>query len=334
MTSKERYLNLLAGRPVDFYPRIPILMRYAAEHIGSNYGAFTADHHVMVSANVRCAADFGLDQLSTISDPLRETEGFGGKVAYDAASGVHLTAPLMPGEIDLSLLVQRPNPLTATRMRDRIDAVADYHRDHADSHSIMGWVEGAAAEAADIRGAENFFADLLSEPADIGKLMDLCLANAINFGLAQIGRGADTIGIGDAVASQVSAATYAELILPREQALVAALRAGGAKIRLHICGDITHLLPGIATLNVDLLDVDHMVDLRRVRAIVGPRVTLGANLDPVADILRGTPEEIRRRSSAARAQAGPQFMVCAGCEIPSGTPAENLRALCEPLPVS
>jgi uroporphyrinogen decarboxylase len=28
--------------------------------------------------------------------------------------------------------------------------------------------------------------------------------------------------------------------------------------------------------------------------------------------------------------AGNPYMVNAGCEIPSGTPPENLRALCEP----
>jgi uroporphyrinogen-III decarboxylase len=31
-------------------------------------------------------------------------------------------------------------------------------------------------------------------------------------------------------------------------------------------------------------------------------------------------------------QAGTPFMVCAGCEIPSRTPVENLRAFCEPVP--
>ncbi|MDR1190926.1 MAG: uroporphyrinogen decarboxylase family protein [Verrucomicrobiales bacterium] len=333
MTSKERYLNLLDGQPVDFIPRVPILMRYAAEYIGSNYGAFTADHRVLVAANVRCAADFGFDQLNTMSDPLRETEGFGGKVAYDATTGVHLIEPLMPDEIDLSLLVTHPDPLKATRMRDRIDAVADYHRTHGDTHSIMGWVEGAAAEAADIRGAENFFADLLTEPEAIDGLMDLCLENAINFARIQIDQGADTIGIGDAVASQVSFDTYARHILPREQKLVAALHAAGVKVRLHICGNITHILPGLATLGIDVIDIDHMVDLRAAREALGPRVVLSANLDPVADILRGTPASIRQRLEAARAQAGPAFIVNAGCEIPSGTPPENLRALCEPLAI-
>ena len=331
MTSKERYLNTLAGQPVDFYPRIPILMQYAAEHIGSNYGAFTADHRVLVEANARCAADFGIDQLNTMSDPYRETEGYGAKVIYSPDHGVRLEQLLMPDEIDLALLT-RPHPETSTRMRDRMDAVRQYVKDYGHTHSIMGWVEGAAAEAADIRGAENFFVDLLTEPEAVSALMDYCLDVAIEYGLAQIALGADTIGIGDAVASQVSAATYEEFILPREQRLVAELKRAGAKVRLHICGNITHLLPGLATLGLDVIDIDHMVDLAKVREALGPRVVLGANLDPVTDILRGNPADIRRRLLELRQIAGHAFIINAGCEIPSGTPVANLKALCEPLP--
>lgn len=108
-------------------------------------------------------------------------------------------------------------------------------------------------------------------------------------------------------------------------------QANGAKVRLHICGNITHILPGIAQLNIDVLDVDHMVDLRETRAIVGSRVALCANLDPVHDILEGTPEKIRAALRRAYEESGNPFMVNAGCEIPSGTPVENLKALCEPI---
>jgi uroporphyrinogen-III decarboxylase len=106
----------------------------------------------------------------------------------------------------------------------------------------------------------------------------------------------------------------------------------GALTRLHICGNITHLLDGIATLGIDVLDVDHMVDLELARRKVGSRVALAGNMDPVTDILRGTPQAIRARLQRDYERVGNPFLVNAGCEIPPGTPPENLRALCEPLP--
>jgi hypothetical protein len=38
MTPRERYLAVLHGGRPDVLPRLPILMQFAAEYIGSNYG--------------------------------------------------------------------------------------------------------------------------------------------------------------------------------------------------------------------------------------------------------------------------------------------------------
>jgi uroporphyrinogen decarboxylase len=101
---------------------------------------------------------------------------------------------------------------------------------------------------------------------------------------------------------------------------------------LHICGKITHLLPGIADLDINILDVDHMVNMATVRDTVDNRVTLAGNMDPVTGVLNGTPAAIKNAVSIAYEEVGNPFMVNAGCEIPSGTPTENLRALCGLVP--
>ena len=152
------------------------------------------------------------------------------------------------------------------------------------------------------------------------------------FAQAQIDAGADTIGIGDAAASRVSPRVYQKLILPRQKRLIQAVKDLGAFVRLHICGNITHLLPGIAELNIDILDVDYMVDMSAVRQALGEKVALAGNIDPVSGVLRGTPVAIRATMLKTYHTVGNPYMVTAGCEIPSGTTVENLKALCEPIP--
>jgi uroporphyrinogen-III decarboxylase len=100
---------------------------------------------------------------------------------------------------------------------------------------------------------------------------------------------------------------------------------------MHICGDITLLLPGLAEVAPDVLDCDRMVNLARARQAMPFGTVLTGNLDPVSDVLRGTPASIRQAVIRAYAEAGNPFFVNAGCEIPSGTPVENLKALCEPI---
>jgi MtaA/CmuA family methyltransferase len=330
MSGYERYIGVLSGQPVDCLPRTPILMQYAAEYIGSDYAAFASDYRVLVEANEECAKEFGIDQLSCISDPYRETQGFGSTVEYIKDGPPRSTQPLQDSK-DLSSLL-KPEPLTSGRMLDRIKAVEAYKKDLQGQYSILGWIEGPAAEAADLRGVTTFMIDLMDDEVFASELMDVCVDVGIAFAEAQVAAGADTIGIGDAVASQVDPHTYETLIQPREKRLVKAIKDTGAHVKLHICGNITHLLPGIADLGVDILDVDHMVTMSTVRDAVGDRVTLTGNLDPVSVVRNGTPTAIRDGIVSAYEEVGNPYMINAGCEIPSGTPVENLRALCEPVP--
>lgn len=331
MTGKERYLAMLEGQPVDFVPRVPILMQFAAEHIGSNYGAFAGDYRVLAEANLRCAEDFGMDQLSAISDPYRETAGFGGQVEFVRDGVPRCPHPPLEDSKDLDRLA-RPDPRRSPRMLDRVQAVEQMAAREAGRYSVMGWIEGPAAEAADLRGVQTFLLDLLDDEPFAEALMDRCVEVGIAFARAQLEAGADTVGIGDAIASQVSPDIYHRLIQPRQKQLVRAIKAAAGRVRLHICGNISHLLDGIADLGVDVLDVDHMVDMARVRRAVGSRVTLAGNIDPVSAVLQSRPDAIRRAVRQVYRQVGNPFLVNAGCEIPAGTPPENLRALCEPLP--
>ncbi len=329
MNSLERYLATIRGDRVDHYARLPILMRYAAEQIGRHYGEFCADYRVLVEANLRCAQEFGIDQMNTMSDPYRETHAFGGQITY-VPDGVPLCAPPLENTLDLSALAE-PDPLHSARMADRVNAVRTFREKVGKRYSVMGWVEGPAAEAADLRTVGNFFLDLMDDEGYAGSLMDRCVEVGVEFARRQIQAGADTIGIGDAVCSQVSPELYERAILPREMRLVKAIKAMGAIVRLHICGNVTHLLPGMAELACDVVDIDHMVDLGAARRVLGPKAVLTGNVGPVSGVLYSTPERIREAVSACIDQAGWPYMVNAGCEIPSGTPPENLKALCEPV---
>ena len=75
-----------------------------------------------------------------------------------------------------------------------------------------------------------------------------------------------------------------------------------------------------------------MVKVSTVRDAVGDRVAIAGNIDPVSAVQDGTPSSIRETILKIYSEVGNPYIVNAGCEIPSGTPPENLRALCEPVP--
>jgi len=330
VNSFERYRATVIGEGTDILPRVPILMQFAAEYIGSNYGAFAADHRVLVEANIRCMEQFGFDQVSCISDPYRETQGFGGEIQYLTDSVPRCVAPPLAEAKDLSRL-QAPDPSKSERMLDRVEAAGEFAERLGGQCSVLGWIEGPGAEAADLREVMNFLIDTMDDVPFCCDLMDRCVEVGVAFAKAQIEAGVDTVGIGDAIASQVTPDFYDAHIQPRERRLVQAIRDMGAWTKLHICGDISPILSGVAELGVDILDVDHMVDLVAVREAVGSAVVIAGNVDPVSCVRQGTPSGIRDAIKRCYEAVGNPFMVNAGCEIPAGTPVENVRAFCEPI---
>ncbi len=331
MNGFERYLGMVRGQPVDMLPRLPILMGWAARYIGRDYAAFASDYRVLVEANLRCAQDFGFEQVSAISDPFRETSAFGAPLAYQSETPPRCLRLPLGDSKDLTRL-EHPDPATSPRMVDRIRAVESFRERVGGQCSILGWIEGPAAEAADLRGVTTFFLDLVDDPEFCRELMRLCVDVGLEFALAQLRAGADTIGIGDAVVSQISPAMYRNLVFPEEKRLVEGIHAAGGLVRLHICGNISRHLAQIAELGVDLVDIDSMVDMGRARELLGPATTLVGNLDPVRAVLDSTPPDIEGALRGIYARVGNPYATGAGCEVPLGTPAENLRALCAPIP--
>ena len=329
MNGFQRYMGMVRGRKVDIVPRIPILMHFAARHIHASYADFARDYRVLFEANKRLVLDFGFEQLDIMSDPYRETSAFGGQITYRESGVPRCTAPLEDSK-DLGLLA-RPDPGKSERLKNALNCLDAYREFGYHRYSITGWVEGPAAEAADVRGVSNFLLDLLEDEPFACDLMDLCSDVAIEFAKAQLEHGCDTIGMGDAIASQISPGIYERLVGPREKRIVDAIRAAGGLARLHVCGNINHLIPIIAGVGVDILDCDWQVDMKRARRILGPKVTLTGNLDPVSAVMKSTPEKIHAAFRGIYEEVGNPYFVNAGCEIPAETPSENLRAVCEPI---
>jgi uroporphyrinogen-III decarboxylase len=68
------------------------------------------------------------------------------------------------------------------------------------------------------------------------------------------------------------------------------------------------------------------VDMGKAAREFGERVSFLGNFDPVAVMLQGSPEDVYHATIECMKAGGPRSISGAGCEIPDGTPAENLRA--------
>ena len=327
MNKKKLYQDLLEG--IKEKERVffrPILMHFAARFNNTTYGRFASDYKVLVESNIRAMEYFDTDMVSLISDPYRETSAFGAPVEY-IDEGVPRCMEKIVKTIDDVINLKRPDLYKSERTLDRIRGAEYFQKLLKGTVPVSGWIEGPLAEACDLTGVSEMLLNLMIDPDFSNALMDKCLVTAKDFAKAQIEAGCDLIGIGDAICSQIDKDTYDLYLKQKHIELISYIHDCGASVKLHICGDTTHLLESLSDLNTDIIDLDWQVDLDKGREILGNNVVIGGNINPVL-VQDKSEEEVYSMSRILVDKYKDQkYMLAAGCEITVLTPHQNLMAM-------
>jgi MtaA/CmuA family methyltransferase len=327
MDKKQLFLSLLDGEtPRERVFFRPILMHFAARFNNTTYGKFASDYKTLVDSNIRAMEHFDTDMVSLISDPYRETSAFGAHVEY-IEEGVPRCLDLIVKTEDDVLSLPDPDVYKCERTLDRINGASLFQQRLKGTIPVGGWIEGPLAEACDMAGVDTMLIRMMTDPDFTNRLMDKCLVLAKKFAKAQVEAGCDLIGIGDAICSQIDRVTYELFVRDRHAELISFVHECGVPVKLHICGNISHLLESIRTVNTDIIDLDWHVDIDEARRILGNNVVIGGNLNPVL-VQDKTAGEVYSLSKALTDRYKNQkYLLAAGCEITVLTPHENLMAM-------
>ncbi len=304
----------------------PLLMHFAARFIGKTYAEFASDHKVLVEANLRCLDQFDLDSVGLISDPYRETSAFGARIEYVKEGVPKCTEPII-STIDDVRALKNPNLFRSGRTFDRIMAARELYKATGGSVPIIGWIEGPLAEACNLTGVSEMLLKLMIDQDFARMLLEKTTITAKEFAKTQIEAGCNIIGMGDAICSQISADDYQTYVKHLHKEVIDYIHSLGAYVKLHICGDIRHLLNDIKDIGTDILDVDWMVDMDLAHDILGEHILRCGNIDPVfiqnnnQEVIAATTRQLIEK------EKGRGFIFSAGCEITVDTPHANLLAM-------
>jgi MtaA/CmuA family methyltransferase len=329
MTGKE-YLEYMrkGSYPSKRTMFVPILMHFIARYAGGNYAGFASDYRFLVEANLRALEKFDIDMVGLISDPYRETSAFGARIQY-IPEGVPRCLDLVIQSAEDVRRLGSPDVYKCERTLDRILGAELLSKRVNGEVPVFGWIEGPMAEACDLAGIEQFMIMTMMDPDTANILLDKCLLMAKDFAKAQIDAGCDIIGIGDAICSQIDPLTYETFVKERHREIISFIHANGALVKMHICGDITHLFPLINDLGIDILDLDWQINPQHAFEVMGPDVIRCGNIDP-RFVKDKNPDEIFTACKLlCDNEKGRKFILSAGCEIIVTTPAENLLAMRE-----
>ena len=98
---------------------------------------------------------------------------------------------------------------------------------------------------------------------------------------------------------------------------------------LHICGRANHLVELMCKTGVTGLSLDSPTDITRIKDKVPPDIIILGNLAPVDVLMMKKPDEVREATlGLLRAMEDvPNFGLLSGCDLPVGTPMENIEAM-------
>jgi MtaA/CmuA family methyltransferase len=335
MTHRERFMAALKGEHADRVPVFPLLMFLAVDRAGITYREYATNGRALAEAQLLVQERFEPDAITACSDAFRVSgdlaQFLGGEMVYPVDKPPYLRRPLITSATDLDKL-GRPDPTNPkNRMGDRVLGVSELVKAVAGNVAVLGWIDMPFAEACSVCGVSEFMVLLMDDPSLAHRILDHLTRIVIDFALAQVEAGADMIGAGDAATSLISPDMYSEFALPYEQEVCRAIHEARGLVKLHVCGDTTHLLDKMATCGADLFNVDHLVPLSKARDVYAAHdKCFKGNLDPVSHVMQATPDQCRGLALECISLAqGTKYMLSAGCEIPAETPDEVFQAFCD-----
>jgi hypothetical protein len=211
-------------------------------------------------------------------------------------------------------------------------------REKAPDVSVHGEAFSPFSQLCEAVGVDATMLALRAEPERVRACLEALCDGTVALLAGHAAAGADAVLISSAYAGGglISTRHYREFVLPFEVRVVAGFKARcpGTPVYTHTCGrlgDRLELLEETGTDGIDTLDPPPLgdVDLAEAKRRVGGRLFLKGNVDPVATVLRGTPDEVR--GDAARririGAPGGGYILSTACSVPPGAPPENVMQL-------
>lgn len=266
---------------------------------------------------------FQLDFIRTITDLVHECEVFGAKVEFPTMSPPHVVKPPFS---DINQLVRSQKLLSSNRYDKYLESYRTIKgsTDTPLISSLTGplTILGSLIPYTQLKASLQNEDGLIAAGIKAVASQSLILIEKLN----QVTP--DILMISDPLASFLEPEVFKNLLIPYYN-LLSAHFCGSTVV--HICGDITKLLPLLNTINCSGFSIDEMVDINNaIINIQSDKILLG-NISPIKTMVKGSREKVKRETSVLNSLAikHSNLVPATGCTLPHYTPLTNIKAFLE-----
>lgn len=217
----------------------------------------------------------------------------------------------------------------ACRTREYVEAVGRMAEKSSDKPVFAGCI-GPFTLAARLQDVTEALMNCYDEPEMVHTVLKKNTAFLISYLKAFKAAGANGVILAEPLTGILSPDLADEFSHPYVKQVIAQVQDEDFLVIYHNCGDrVPALLEGIRALGAGSYHLGNAVNIKAVLPEFPEDVLVFGNIDPVGQLLNGTPETISEAVGKLLDECGtyPNFVPSTGCDVPPEAPWENIQAL-------
>lgn len=333
MSGMERMMAYAKGEEVDHIPLTVGGGETMAHFLGYTVGEFRRSFEVQCEVLEYCAKNFAGSMMGSAPMGLKGIgEALGSTIKYPENSLDYVDDFILKDYDmipELKGKINRDNPF----VQQKLAKMHKYKEHYGEKFPVATNVAGPLTTAVSIRKTELVMKDMIKRPDDVHRLLDLAVSASLDWlKIVKEEFGTCMAGFAEPAAANnlISAQKFREFGKPHLQELLAGMKElMGRTPGTHICGRTKAIWQDLAELGLPSFSVDNCEDLAELKAAVGDKMSISGNVPPVEVMRNGTIDDVIasvQQCLIKGADSPRGFTLAIGCQIPIGTPKENIDA--------
>ncbi len=308
---------------------MPLLSFPAINRLGCNVKEIATSSSLQAEAMKYIAN--ALNTLASVSfmDLSVEAECFGAEICFNENEVPNVLGSIVCDDDSAEALIV-PTVGTA-RSGIYIDAIKKATELITD-RPIFAGIIGPYSLAARLMDVTEIMMCCYDEPEIVHTVLEKCTSFLIKYAKSYKSAGAGGIIMAEPVTGLLSPDLAEEFSEPYVKRIVDAVSDDNFIVIYHNCGDrVPFLLDSILRTGADAYHFGNAVDIKSVLEQMPTDAVIMGNIDPVGDLVNGTPESVAVHTRELLDNCGmhSNFIPSSGCDIPPNAKWENIVAFIE-----
>ena len=303
---------------------MPILSYPGVQLIGESVNDLVHNGALQVECMRAVAARWDTLAAVSLMDLSVEAEAFGSPVRFSEGEVPTVTAAIIgEGDDPDSLAVPK---VGAGRTGEYIAAIAGAAK--CIDRPVFAGSIGPFSLAGRLLDISEIMVLCYEEPELVHGVLDKATAFLIEYNSALRDAGANGLVMAEPAAGLLSPALIAEFSTPYGRRIIQAIETDDFAVIYHNCGNTIPLIGSILETGASAFHFGNAIDIAEMLKLVPSDYTVFGNVDPAGEFRNGTPGSIREATLRIleSCSAHGNFVISSGCDIPPGTPPENIDA--------